>query len=271
MSIARACAILTAAWIAATPALAQDTAPEAPAETPFVPSLPATAAGVPGTWDISRDGTRRRCVMTLTDEPGNAGRRLRFPAGCHRALPILGGVAGWLYTEAGLRLVDKDLRPILLFTRRPDQRSLLAPAQGGETYSLVPLQIAAMAPPGTAPAQPAADAAPASQGADATGAVAAVPSGGMAGVYALDRFREKDVCRLELTAGAAASAPVRIVDGCRDSGLGVFDPVSWSFAKGRLTLTARRGHTVDLVPMGEGTWRRDPETGTTFVLRKVEP
>ena len=63
---------------------------------------------------------------------------------------------------------------------------------------------------------------------------------------------------------------MRVVPGCRDGGLEVFDPIRWRYADGRLTLTAKRGHSIDLVPGGDGRWRRDPEVGTTFVLRRVE-
>ena len=38
-----------------------------------------------------------------------------------------------------------------------------------------------------------------------------------------------------------------------------------------MTLVAKRGHVVNLVPAGDGTWRRDPETGVAFVLRWVAP
>ena len=53
-------------------AAAQETAPdpEAAPQAPFVASLPADIAGVPGTWDLSRDGSTRRCVMTLSGESG---------------------------------------------------------------------------------------------------------------------------------------------------------------------------------------------------------
>ncbi|MBY0299739.1 MAG: AprI/Inh family metalloprotease inhibitor, partial [Methylobacterium sp.] len=95
---------------------------------------------------------------------------------------------------------------------------------------------------------------------------AAPPPEGVAGTYALDRFSEKDTCRLALDVGA-----LRVLDGCRDLGLTVFDPVSWRYDEGRITLFARRGHSVGLVPFGDGRWRRDPETGTTFVLRRVAP
>lgn len=249
---------------------AQEGAPAAAAPAPFVESLPRDLAGVPGTWDLSRDGTNRRCVMTLSGESGEAGRRLSFPAGCRRALPVLNTVAGWLFTDGTVRLVDKNVRPVLPFTRRADARSLVAPGEAGESYSLVPLQIVAMLPPAPAETNPAPVAVP--------GTLQTAPpetpipgDAPLPGIYALDRFREQDVCRIELANEAAAAAPVRLLDGCRDNGLMVFDPVSWRFVKGRLTLNARRGHTVTLVPAGEGRWRRDPDVGTTFVLHRVEP
>lgn len=267
--------------VPALPAASQETAPglaeqTTPAEqassaagTPFVESLPRDIAGVPGTWDLSRDGSTRRCVLTLSGASGPAGRRLSFPAGCRRALPILNGVAGWLFADGNLRLVDKDVRPVLQFAARVDARSLVA-AAGEEHFSLVPLQIVAMVPP--------TDAVPTSPGAgsaapDARSAAPAQPEpAGDApapGIYALDRYREQDVCRIALTPGTAP-APVRILDSCRDGGLTVFDPVSWRFANGHLTLNARRGHAVNLIAAGDGRWRRDPEVGTTFVLRRVE-
>lgn len=281
-------------------ALAQDSAPvqetapaqetarpqEAPApaaaapEQPFVASLPRDIAGVPGTWDLSRDGSTRRCVLTLSGASGPAGRRLSFPAGCRRALPILNHIAGWLFADGNLRLVDKDVRPVLQFSTRVDARSLVA-AAADEHFSLVPLQIVAMVPPTDAvPTSPGAGyagagyagAGSATPDARSAAAPAAVPAGeGPApGTYALDRYREQDVCRIELTPGTAP-APVRILDNCRDGGLTVFDPVSWRFANGHLTLNARRGHMVNLVAAGDGRWRRDPEVGTTFVLRRVDP
>ncbi|MEA1831280.1 AprI/Inh family metalloprotease inhibitor [Methylobacterium durans] len=259
---------LAALLLATGAAQAQDTPP--PPE-PFVASLPETAGGVPGTWDLSRDGSTRRCVMTLTGESGEAGRRLFFPAGCRKALPIMNGIAGWLFTDGTMRLVDRNLRPVLMFARRPDQRSLLAKAETGEAYSLVPLQIQAMRPPEPAASGPAAEA---GGPPPTTAAVPADPAasepGPAPGVYALDRYQDQDVCRLSLAPRDGAAAPVHVLDGCRDNGLAIFDPVTWRYASGRLTLVAKRGHVVNLVPMGDGRWRRDPETGTTFLLRKVE-
>lgn len=246
-----------------------DPVPNSP--VPFVESLPKDIAGVPGTWDLSRDGSTRRCVVTLSAESGEAGRRLSFPAGCRRALPVLNGVAGWLFTDGALRLVDKNLRPVLPFARRPDARSLVATAESGEHYSLVPLQIVAMVP--AVPVVAASAPAPVPPPPRGSSAAAETDLGGPpppTGLYTLDRYRDLDTCRLDLAEGPEP-APVHVRDGCRDSGLSVFDPVSWRFVRGRLTLTARRGHTVSLIPMGDGRWRRDPEVGTTFILRRVDP
>ncbi|MDO9427267.1 MAG: AprI/Inh family metalloprotease inhibitor, partial [Methylobacterium sp.] len=113
----------------------------------FVETLPPTIEGVPGTWDLSRDGSTRRCVMTLASQSFESGRRLSFPAGCRRALPILNEVAAWLFVDGVVRLVDKNVRPVLIFKARDDRRSLMAKTEAGEVYSLVPLQIVAMAPP----------------------------------------------------------------------------------------------------------------------------
>ncbi|MHB2206998.1 AprI/Inh family metalloprotease inhibitor [Methylobacterium sp. CM6257] len=274
------------------PAAAQDTFtpipdPGTPAEAPAPlaappapPSLPEKLGEVPGTWDLSRDGTNRRCVMTLTLDNGEAGRRVNFPAGCRRALPVMNGVAGWLFVDGAVRLVDRNVRPILDFARRPDQRSLVARAESGEHYSLVPLDIAAMRPGGatadalgigTEPA-PAAAASPTQLKAAAPVPAELQPAstataGPAPGVYALDRFQARDTCRITLD---GTGGGVRIVPGCHDGGLEVFDPIRWRYANGRITLTAKRGHSLDLVPNGDGRWRRDPEVGTTFILRRVD-
>ncbi|MBY0254627.1 MAG: protease inhibitor Inh/omp19 family protein, partial [Methylobacterium organophilum] len=222
-------------------------------------------------------GTNHRCVMTLVLDSGEAGQRLRFPAGCRRALPVLNGVAGWLFVDGALRLVDRNVRPVLEFARRPDQRSLVAQAEGGERYSLVPLDIVAMRPADAAAAPEIAPADPVNPDPSPLRTAARVPAelqpaatasaGPAPGLYALDRFQQRDTCRINLDGSGGG---VHIVPGCHDSGLEVFDPVRWRYTNGRMTLTAKRGHSIDLVPSGDGRWRRDPEVGTTFVLRRVD-
>jgi hypothetical protein len=263
-------------------ATAEPTAPvpdtlAAPPVPSAPPSLPEKLGEVPGTWDLSRDGTNRRCVMTLASDTGDAGRRVRFPAGCRRALPVMNGIAGWLFVDGAVRLVDRNVRPILDFARRPDQRSLVAQAEGGEHYSLVPLDILAMHPGGEVAAPEAEPAAGAAPGPTPLQTAAPVPAelqpattaaaGPAPGVYALDRFQERDTCRITLD---GTGGGVQIVPGCHDGGLEVFDPVRWRYANGRMTLTAKRGHSIDLIRSGDGRWRREPEVGTTFVLRRVD-
>ncbi|WP_462122713.1 AprI/Inh family metalloprotease inhibitor [Methylorubrum thiocyanatum] len=271
------------ALLALTAAQAQESPPEpapatAPPESggavpPGLATLPTTLAGAAGTWDLSLEGGRRRCVLTLAMETGPSGRAARFPAGCRRALPLMAGIGGWLFTGETLRLVDRNLRPMLIFARSPDGLSLGATAENGERYSLVPLQIAAMQPPAATVTQAAQGDAPPTATAPEKPAETSV-QGPAPGLYALDRAAQKDVCRLDFSPSPDAgkdTAPVRVLPDCRDSGITVFDPVSWRFANGHLTLKARRGHAVNLVAIGEGRWRRDPEIGAPLVLRKVEP
>lgn len=276
-------AALTVLAAGAAPAQESPPAPEPPPAAPVenggappgLATLPTTLVGAAGSWDLSLDGGRRRCVLTLALEAGPSGRVARFPAGCRRALPLMAGIGGWLFTDEGLRLVDRNLRPVLAFARSPDGMSLGATAENGERYNLVPLQIAAMQPPaapGTAAVTPAAQGDASSPGAATE--KPAEPPGPALGLYALDRAEQKDVCRLEFSGPLEAgkdTASVRVLPDCRDSGITVFDPVSWRFANGHLTLKARRGHAVNLVAIGEGRWRRDPEIGASLVLRKVEP
>ncbi len=279
-----------------TPAAVPEVPPtQTPPPVPVLKTLPETLGDAVGMWDMSLDGTNRRCELTLSADSGPDGRVLRFPAGCRRALPILSEAAGWLFAEKGIRLVDRNVRPILTFTPRADQGSLGGTAERGGTYSLVPLQTLAMLPPppavepgAAAPGLP--DVAvpheiPGSQPVLGAGMLAKAeaqrPDRFGAGIYALDRFAEKDVCRIALEPRPPNArverepvkdlSPARLLPGCRDGGIATFDPVSWRWASGHLTLKARRGHAINFVPTGEGSWRRDPDTGTTLVLRKVEP
>ena len=251
-----------------------------PSSVPALESLPTKVAEVPGTWDLSRDGTNRRCVMTLLKDRGPAGQLVNFPAGCRRALPVMTTVAGWLYADEAVRLVDKDVRPILRFKRRPDRRSYVGTAEGGETYSFVPLDTAGMRPPEPEPAQAALATQPPPNAllpnapvpaelAPSPTAVAppTTPDGPQPGTYAIDRLRTQGACRVVL----APTGAVKLLPGCQDDGIEVFNPVAWDYARGRITLTAKRGHTLGLVANGDGRWRRDPETGAILLLRRVGP
>ena len=202
--------------------------------------------------------------MTLGLEPVAIGRALRFPAGCRRALPVLGGLAGWLVPERGsLSLVDAQGEPTLKF-RADGDAPLAATTPKGETYRLTreeDLKVVNLPPPPPigvpqeTPVDPA----------------KAPPLAALPGTYLVDRYTEREVCRLALARLSldATRYEARLLDGCRDAGLRAFDPVAWRYEGGRLTLTARRGHEVTLVSEREGQWRRDPEVGATLILRKA--
>jgi len=235
------------------------------------PAAQRDVAAVAGVWELSLDNSHRKCPLTLSPDAGGVGRQLRFPAGCRRALPIVNGMAGWLVDGGAVRLIDKDGRPVLQFAAGEDPDRLQARTEAGDAYAIErksELRIAGIAPPPVTPPAPALGV-PQVTPVDPEKAppFAAVP-----GVYVVDRYTEKDVCRVDLGRGMLAVAgrhEVRLLEGCRDAGLAAFDPVAWRYEGGRLTITARRGHEVTLISERPGQWRRDPEVGAMLVLRKV--
>jgi hypothetical protein len=255
----------------------------------FAAALVTTAAAPPngvddaaGAWEMSLDGSHRKCRVTLGAEDLGAARPLRFPAGCRRALPILNAAAGWGFEKGLIRFLAKDGQPVLAFeARASDEEGLVARTSDGETYflelkeasrearekpiqpeqrvaaRLMPPLLARPVPPQT-PVDP-----------EKAPPFAAVP-----GVYVVDRYVEREVCRVSLGIAmldASGRYEARLLEGCRDNGLQVFDPVAWRYEAGRITLQARRGHQVTLISEHEGQWRRDPDVGTTLLLRKAGP
>ena len=240
----------------------------APLLTAAGPPTPDDPAALAGAWDLSREGTSRKCRLTFGLEPAGPGQALRFPAGCRRALPVLGGAAAWHVPERGvLRLVGPAGEPALEFRPEGDD-ALVAKTAAGESYRLerdAAARLVRLPPPpppiGVPQATP-------------IDPAKAPPPASLPGTYFVDRYTEREVCRVRL----AASLPdphgrfeARLVEGCNDAGLRSFDPVAWRYDGGRLTLTARRGHEVTLISEREGHWRRDPEVGATLILRKAAP
>ncbi len=85
------------------------------------------------------------------------------------------------------------------------------------------------------------------------------------GRYAVLRAGDKDTgCMLTLRpAGKAQLAPA-----CRDNGIVIFDPVGWAVERGRLVLTARKGHKT-VFDREQGMWRRDAKDGKPLALRPL--
>jgi hypothetical protein len=230
------------------------------------PPAPADVAAIAGAWDLALDGSIRKCRVTLGLEPLGIGRALRFPAGCRRALPVLTGLSGWLVPERGsLRLIDAAGESALQF-RAEGEAPLTATTPKGETYRLTreeDLRVVNLPPPPPIGAPQETPIDPAK----------APPLAALPGTYAVDRYTEREVCRVALAALRLDPTryEARLLDGCRDAGLRAFDPIAWRYEGGRLTLTARRGHEVTLISERDSHWRRDPEVGATLILRKMEP
>jgi len=235
---------------------------------------------------MSLDGSHRKCRVTLGVEDLGAARALRFPAGCRRALPILNATMGWDLDKGLIRLLGKDSQPVLAFEpRNPDEEGLIARTPGGEAYLLAlkerPPQIqrartamVSLQPERAAPrlmpplfAHPVPPLTPVDP-------ATAPPFAAVPGVYVVDRYLEREVCRISLGPAmldASGRYEARLLEDCHDNGLQVFEPVAWRYEAGRLTLQARRGHQVMLISERDGYWRRDPDVGSTLVLRKAGP
>jgi hypothetical protein len=228
---------------------------------------PADLESAAGRWDLSLDGATRSCRVTLALDESPVGRTLRFPAGCRRALPILNGLGGWTpAANKGVALLDAQGSVALQFERDAEE-TLVATAAGGEVFRLErpegvvqPVRLPPPPPigvPQVTPVDPA----------------KAPPLASLPGTYVLDRYSEREVCRIDLgraLLNASGRYGVRVLEGCRDLGMVAFDPVAWRYEAGRLTITARRGHEVTLISEREGQWRRDPEVGATLILRKAQ-
>lgn len=223
-----------------------------------------------GVWELSLEGSHRKCRLTLGLEPAGNRHAIRFPLGCRRALPVLATAVSWGLDEARIRVFDTGGQPLL--TLRPSAEGGLFTAESeGRIYRLErqdhaaaavprPALSAPLPPPSAPPPTPMVD--PATAPAPET----------LPGLYAVDRGLERDLCRLALApTPASGSGPfeLRVEENCRDRGLAVFDPVAWRYQAGRLILTARRGFDATLVADRPEHWRRHPEVGAPLILRKL--
>ena len=96
----------------------------------------------------------------------------------------------------------------------------------------------------------------------------------VAGRYIILREGGKDVgCMLTLDDKARASngdLKAQLAPACRDQGIVVFDPVAWRVERGRLVLTARKGHAATFEKQADGAWWKDPaEGGKPLGVKKI--
>ena len=96
----------------------------------------------------------------------------------------------------------------------------------------------------------------------------------VAGRYIILREGGKDVgCMLTLDDKARASngdLKAQLAPACRDQGIVIFDPIAWRVERGRLVLTARKGHAATFDRQGDGAWWKDPaEGGKPLGVKKI--
>lgn len=222
-----------------------------------------------GAWEIAEIDAPRKCTVTFGAEVAASGRQLRFPATCRRALPLLGQAASWSVTPTGQpRLNDAAGKALIEFRRPAPDAGLEGAGPDGKRYALDSKDHPRAARPravSTAERAATAAARPTTVNAAAAPDAATVP-----GHYVMMRQANREACRIMLQTGnaGAASAPAAFEGACQDTGLTIFDPVGWRYAGGRLSLVARKGHSVDLV-FENGQWRKDPAVGAPLLLKKL--
>lgn len=86
-----------------------------------------------------------------------------------------------------------------------------------------------------------------------------------AGRYAVLRDDKDTNCMVTLHAGGKA----QLAPACRDNGIVVFDPMNWRSEQGKIVLTARKGHKIELTRGENNVWRRDGDSAKGLGLRPM--
>jgi hypothetical protein len=234
-----------------------------------------------GQWDLSLNDTNRRCRLVLRADEVGPSLALAMPAGCRRAMPLLTEVGGWkLQPGDHVTFADAQGKEVLAFLPDGDG-PLLAKGPEGETYRLSAAENSAQgqrfgdlpaAPvPGFETPTPAS--APITVAATTAPAASSVKPDEIAGRYSVLREGGKDSgCMITLDAkarGLKGGNKALLAPACRDQGIVIFDPVGWAIEKGRLKLTARKGHHAIFEQKGDGTWEKDPKEGKALSLKKM--
>jgi hypothetical protein len=234
-----------------------------------------------GQWDLSLNDTNRRCRLVLRADEVGPSLALAMPAGCRRAMPLLTEVGGWrLQPGDHVAFADAQGKEVLAFLPDGDG-PLLAKGPEGETYRLSAAENSAQGQRfGDLPAAPvpgfetpAPAPAPITVAATTAPAASSVKPDEIAGRYSVLREGGKDSgCMITLDAkarGLKGGNKALLAPACRDQGIVIFDPVGWAIEKGRLKLTARKGHHAIFEQKGDGTWEKDPKEGKALSLKKM--
>jgi hypothetical protein len=212
-----------------------------------------TAAGV---WELSEGA--RKCAIRLLAEPAGKGNALGMPVGCRHSMAAIAAATNWTLDD-GDRIVLADRTGTAVLSFAAGSGALMATGPKGETYSLTSAADAKQPPRAgskfeVAQVQPK----PALAPAVAVSHGPPVPAAEIPGRYSVLRDATKDTgCMLTLNPGGRA----QLAPACRDNGFVIFDPQTWSYAGGKLRLTARKGHAAAFEHGIDGTWQKDPKEG----------
>jgi len=224
----------------------------------------AVVASTSGAWDMSLNDTNRKCRLYLRVDTDASGHALGMPAGCRRALPILMDVTIWNMPDEGkIDLADKDGNAILSFAAA-NESSLAAKGPEGETYEMVNLNPTYRTKVAQAQTQTLAQTQPrtSTPAAAARAAQPALPPARLSdipGRYAVLRESGRDTgCMVTLMDQSRGRGQNRaqLAPACRDQGIVIFDPQSWTLERGQVVLTARKGHKLHLDHQPDGSWMK---------------
>jgi hypothetical protein len=231
-------------------------------------TTPQRLDSISGQWELSLDETNRKCRLALRIEPTRAGAHiLSMPYGCRKAFSLLADAQGWtLASDGQVEFLSTDGVALLRFAADSTDR-LTAHGPDYAVYRLTATRALAASETldrgSTEPAKVAAKAAP---------PAALLRPGDLSGRYAILREAGRDTgCMLTLDEKTPSQGGSKafLAPACRDQGIVVFDPVGWRIARGRLVLTARKGHSTELDLQPDGTWQKDPKDGRSLGLKKL--
>jgi hypothetical protein len=235
-----------------------------------------------GQWDLSLTDTNRRCRLVLRPDQVGPGLALGLPAGCRRAMPLLSDVGAWtLQPGDHVAFADAKGKEVLAFLPN-GEGPLLAKGPEGETYRLSAADTSLpgqqftdlpAAPVGGFEAPAPAPAALVMAATTTPAATSSARADEIAGRYSVLREGGKDTgCMITLDAkarGLKGGNKALLAPACRDQGIVIFDPVGWAMEKGRLKLTARKGHNAVFEQKSDGLWEKDPKEGKALSLKKM--
>jgi hypothetical protein len=228
---------------AASQALAQAPAQQAPQPEPAAPQAADPVKGMAGVWELSNSDRDRVCNLTFKPEPARTGSQVEFDAACGDAIPALKEVEGWTLANQTLKLVDARGR--IVFELSEVEVGMFEGERKDE--GLYFLQTAASAAVFTP-----------KRSADE-----------IAGEWSMVKA-DKPVCSLNFTKTATKGFDeyrLSIRQPC-DPAMTRLNPNVWRLDKGELVLASPNGQAWRFEEREPRKWWRVPEGGEQIVLQK---